>query len=145
MELSSRVEYALLALLELSNRYPEGKPLKVSEIAVAQSIPERSVDQILMVLRRGGLVWSQRGVKGGYILAKAPEQIALLEIVTLLEGDPDRQLGEMTASGTVEKTVVIATWNQLSLACRAFLGSYTLQDLCRQRSTYQQVNQTYYI
>lgn len=70
VELSSRIEYALLALLALFDWRLEGKPLKVSEIAAMQSIPERYLDQILILLRRCGVVRSQRGIKGGYLLAK---------------------------------------------------------------------------
>ncbi|TAE00190.1 MAG: transcriptional regulator [Oscillatoriales cyanobacterium] len=76
MERSSRVEYALLALLELATPYPKDSPLTVSEIAAAQEIPERYLDQILTVLRRAGFVQSLRGAKGGYLLAKKQEVTA---------------------------------------------------------------------
>lgn len=131
MELSSRVEYALLALLEMSNRQPEFQPLKVSEIAAIQSIPGRYLDQVLISLGRSGLVQSQRGAKGGYLLAKEPKQITLLEIMTAVEGESNRLKEEdAIATLTLEKQAICAAWEQVSQVCQATLSSYTLQDLC---------------
>jgi Rrf2 family protein len=145
MELSSRVEYALLALMELSDRQKQGKPLKATEIAQIQRIPERYLDQILIVLRRSGLIQSQRGVKGGYLLTKKPSQITLWDVVALLEGEGDRQPEEETMNPTVEKKVVISFWKQVSQEYQAILASYTLEDFCKQRSAYQQEKVMYYI
>ncbi len=144
MELSSRVEYALLALLELTSHYAKGEPLKVSEIAASQAIPERYLDQILTILRRSGVVQSQRGAKGGYLLAREPWQITLLEVVSSLEGNSS-QKEETSESTTLEKSVVIEVWQQVTEASLAVLGRYTLQDLCQQRDAYQQDNPMYYI
>lgn len=145
MELSSRVQYALLALLELSSHRLEGKPLKVTEIATIQSIPERYLDQILILLRRQGLVQSQRGMKGGYLLAKDPDCITLLEIVTALEGHTHPQLEPENSVLTIEKTAVLTIWQQAARACHSVLDSYTLQHLCEQREVSQQQDPMYYI
>lgn len=145
MELSSRVEYALLALLELASHHVKGEPLKVSEIAAAQAIPERYLDQILTTLRRRGVVQSQRGSKGGYLLAREPRQITLLEVVSSIEGESSLKKEEFTESTTLEKSVVIEVWQQVTGASLAVLGRYTLQDLCQQRDAYQQENPMYYI
>ena len=87
VELSSRVEYALLALLELASHQPKESPLTMNEITASQEIPERYLDQILAVLRRAGIVQSLRGAKGGYLLAIEPWQITLLEVFSSLDGD----------------------------------------------------------
>ncbi len=133
MELSSRIEYALLALLALSDWRLEGKPLKVSEIAAMQSIPERYLDQILILLRRCEVVRSQRGIKGGYLLAKEPDLITLLEIVTALEGNNHPCQAEKIEILTIEKTATIEVWQQAAQACQSVLADYTLQDFCKQR------------
>jgi Rrf2 family protein len=137
VELSSRVEYALLALLQMSNRQPEVQPLKVSEIAALQSIPGRYLDQILILLGRSGLVQSQRGAKGGYLLAKDPRQITLWEIMTALEGEPNRLTEDAAATLTLEKKAVRAAWEEVSQVCQDTLSSYTLHDLCQQLNTDQ--------
>ena len=133
MEFSSRLEYALLALLELSDHQADASPLKVCEIAAAQSIPHRYLDQILFSLRRGGLVRAQRGVKGGYLLAKDPQQITLLEVMAAVEGESNASLGRGNTTQTVEKKVVSNACSLVSQALQVVLGCYTLQDLRLQR------------
>ncbi|MFN5659831.1 MAG: RrF2 family transcriptional regulator, partial [Pseudanabaena sp.] len=61
MELSCKVDYACIALLELAMRHKQGKPTSVSEIAISQSIPIRYLDQVMSMLRRAGIIKSQRG------------------------------------------------------------------------------------
>jgi Rrf2 family protein len=145
VELSSRVEYALLALLELASHNGNGKPLKVGEIAASQGIPDRYLDQILTTLRRTGLVQSQRGAKGGYFLAKEPWQITLLEIVSDLEGSSNSKEAKPSEPPTVEKVLLYEVWQEGEKASHAVLSRYTLQDLCQQRDAYRQENPMYYI
>lgn len=145
MELSSRVEYALLALLELATPYPKDSPVTVNDIADSQEIPERYLDQILTVLRRAGFVQSLRGAKGGYLLAKEPWQITLLEVFSTLEGDSNGKVQKVVESATLEKTAVLEIWQEVGQASLAVLGKYTLQDLCEQRDVRQQQNPMYYI
>lgn len=145
MELSSRVEYALLALLELATPYPKDSPVTVNEISDSQEIPERYLDQILTVLRRAGFVQSLRGAKGGYLLAKEPWQITLLEVFSALEGDSNGKVQKVVESATLEKTAVLEIWQEVRQASWAVLEKYTLQDLCEQRDVRQQQNPMYYI
>jgi Rrf2 family protein len=139
------VEYALLALLELANPHRQGEPMKVSEIAASQGIPDRYLDQILAILRRTGVVQSQRGARGGYLLAREPYQITLLEVIASIEGDSNSHKGEASESTTVEKAAVLEVWHQVKSASFTILSRYTLQDLCQQRDAYRQVNPMYYI
>lgn len=145
VELSSRVEYALLALLELASHHPKDSPVTVNEIAASGEIPERYLDQILAVLRRAGFVQSLRGAKGGYLLAKQPGQINLLEVVFALEGDSSRKSEKVSESATIEKTVVLKIWQEVRQASLSVLEKYTLQDLCEQRDDRKQANPMYYI
>ncbi len=145
LQLSSKVEYALLALLELASHKEKGEPMKVSEIAASQGIPDRYLDQILAILRRTGVVQSQRGARGGYLLAREPHQITLLEIISSIEGDGSSQQRESLESATLEKTAVLEIWQQVKKASFTILSRYTLQDLCQQRDAYRQVNPMYYI
>lgn len=70
MQFSSKYEYTLLALLELTSAYPKGEFLHIRQIAALQNIPSRYLEQILATLRNGGLIKSTRGSKGGYILTR---------------------------------------------------------------------------
>lgn len=145
VELSSRVQYALLALLELASHYPKDSPLTVSELTASGEIPERYLDQILAVLRRASIVQSLRGAKGGYLLAKEPWQITLLEVFLSLEGDGSGQTQKVSESVTIEKTAVLEIWQEARQASFAVLGKYTLQDLCEQRDVRKQTHPMYYI
>ncbi|NCN04576.1 MAG: Rrf2 family transcriptional regulator [Spirochaetales bacterium] len=77
--------YGLTAMTELSKNFQNG-PLQIKEIAESYSIPQHYLEQILVALKKGGLVESFRGAQGGYALAKSPEKIRVIDILTLLEG-----------------------------------------------------------
>ncbi|NEP18718.1 MAG: Rrf2 family transcriptional regulator [Leptolyngbya sp. SIO4C1] len=143
MELSCKSEYALLALLALSLHYGKGEPLQIRQIAAQQSIPDRYLEQLLATLRRAGFVKSQRGAKGGYLLACEPWKITLLDVISCIEGFDSRE-AEVTA-GTVESTVVHQLWQSVRQAAEAVLSEHTLQDLVDQRNAKQQVDLMYYI
>ncbi|MCM0589191.1 MAG: Rrf2 family transcriptional regulator [Gloeotrichia echinulata IR180] len=143
LDLSSKVEYALLALLELASHHNKKVPLTMSEITAKQPIPERYLEQILTNLRRAGVVQSQRGAKGGFLLVREPWQITLLEIVTLVEGE--RKEKDSSDAPTLERSLVLEIWEKANSACVEVLNSYTLQDLCQQREARSQQSPMYYI
>lgn len=145
MELSCKCEYALLALLELATQYNEGEPLQIRQIAAQQNIPDRYLEQLLATLRRGGLVKSQRGAKGGYILARDPWKITLLEVFGCLEGLDTRSSEDEVNPKTVESTVVQEIWQEARQAANLVLQKYTLQDLCEQLAAKRQLDIMYYI
>lgn len=145
MELSSRLEYALVALLEIAKHQAQGKPLKVNEIAASQSLPERYLDQIFTSLKRQGILSSQRGMKGGYLLARELWQITLLDVVIAIEGSGDRKKVDPTSSNTLEKTVVVQTFEGIQDSVHDLLKSYTLQDLAKTLETQRQSSPMYYI
>ncbi len=109
---TSKAPYALRALVELG-RAGEG-PVPLGEIARRRDIPPQFLEQLFAVLRRAGVLRSQRGVKGGYSLARQPEDITVLELVELLDGPLD-----VGADGV---------WAEASEALRAVLGGVTVRD-----------------
>ncbi|GAA2300501.1 hypothetical protein GCM10010149_56970 [Nonomuraea roseoviolacea subsp. roseoviolacea] len=87
MRISARTQYALRAAAELAAAPPG--PVPAERIAAAQGIPRKFLDNILLQLRRAGLLHSQRGPDGGYWLAYPKEQISLADIITVVEGVPE--------------------------------------------------------
>jgi Rrf2 family cysteine metabolism transcriptional repressor len=81
------VDYSLKALLMLAERYPGSQPTRVEEIADTQGVPENYLRRLLIELKRGGLVASQKGPSGGYMLAKSPSRITMADVVEIIEGD----------------------------------------------------------
>ncbi|GAB4305443.1 MAG: Rrf2 family transcriptional regulator [Oscillatoriaceae cyanobacterium] len=145
MELSCKSEYALLALIELAVKYDAGEPLQIREIAANQNIPDRYLEQLLATLRRGGLLRSQRGAKGGYLLARDPWKITLLEVVSCIEGWDSGALTEKSNPKTVETAVVWEVWQEARQASESVWQKYTLQDLCERRNAKRQLDIMYYI
>ncbi|HSU91040.1 MAG TPA: Rrf2 family transcriptional regulator, partial [Sporolactobacillaceae bacterium] len=87
MKFGVGVDYSLKALLMLAERYPGTQPVRVEEIAETQGIPENYLRRLLIELKRGGLVASQKGPSGGYMLAKPPARITMADVVEIIEGD----------------------------------------------------------
>ena len=145
MQLSCKTEYALLALLELTAHYNDGEPRQIRQIAAQQNIPDRYLEQLLAILRRGGLVRSQRGAKGGYLLDREPWKITLLEVVACIEGLDIRKRQENATAKTMESEVVREVWQEACDGYFSVLQKYNLQDLCDRRNAKQQFNIMYYI
>ena len=144
MDLSSKSEYALLALLELSAGYSGGEPLQIRQISANQNIPDRYLEQLLANLRRAGLVKSQRGARGGYGLARAPWLITLYDVVSCIEGlEPQGET--VTLPETPEASVIKEVWGEVRRATEQVLQSHTLKDLVEQRNAKQQIDIMYYI
>jgi Rrf2 family protein len=83
--ISQKAKYALRALVALS-RVPPGESVMISEISREQVIPKKFLEQILLELKRAGIVISKRGRLGGYVLLKAPEQVTFGEVLRLIDG-----------------------------------------------------------
>lgn len=83
--ITSKVDYALRALLDLAGQ-PPGTPAQSREIAARQEIPESYLNQLLVILRRAGLVRSVRGASGGYVLGREPQRLTLADVFEALHG-----------------------------------------------------------
>lgn len=84
--ISTKGVYGLTAMYELS-KHKDDSPMQIKEISSKANIPQNYLEQLLGKLRRANLVNSTRGAKGGYVLAKKPEDILVKDILVALEGD----------------------------------------------------------
>lgn len=85
MKLTTRSEYGLLALIYLARHQDEGF-ISIDVIAKAQAIPPKFLEQLMLALKRAHFLRSAKGQKGGYQLAKKPNQISLAEVIRLFDG-----------------------------------------------------------
>lgn len=145
VELSCKSEYALLALLELTTHYKSGEPLQIRQIAAEQNIPDRYLEQLLATLRRAGVVRSQRGAKGGYLLAREPWKITLLEAIGCIEGLDAPPTSVNAEPKSIGGAVLWEVWQEACRAADSILQKYTLQDLAEKRDARQQLDIMYYI
>ena len=84
MTLGKKSEYGLKALYYLAF-VKAGERASVSELGTQLKVPHRFLEQILLRLKRGGILISQRGIEGGYRLARGPEEISLLDVLRILD------------------------------------------------------------
>ena len=86
MRVSAKGEYAIKALLDLALHDREGLQ-PIQEIAARQGIPQRYLEQVLLALKRSGLLTSKRGSSGGYHLSRPPEEITVGAVLRAVEGE----------------------------------------------------------
>lgn len=130
MKLSTRTRYAVRAIIELA-QHDSNKPLQLKVIAERQDISVKYLEQLMAVLRSAGFVRSVRGSKGGYILAQAPNQIKMNEVLHRLEGSVstvDCVESELSCARSAD-CAARYLWMQVEQAINNVLGSITLQDL----------------
>lgn len=122
LAITSKSPYALRALTELARSGDVG-PVPIGEIARRRDIPVQFLEGLFATLRRAGILKSQRGVKGGYSFARPPDQITVLEVVELLEGE----LGnDAQASGPI--------WVEAVHAVRGVLAGVTIAEVAEREA-----------
>lgn len=125
MKLSHKLEYACRVLAQLGRRYGQDKLAHIETLATAEAIPANYLVQILNELRGAGLIISKRGKQGGYALARAPQKIALTEIVEAVDGELlERSFEDSGHSGAR----VASIWSDVGECFEAKLHAYTLDD-----------------
>jgi Rrf2 family protein len=90
ISITTKSPYAIKALAELG-RTASDAPVPIGELARRRDIPAQFLEQLFAVLRRAGVLKSQRGVKGGYSFGRDPAAITVLEVVELLDGPVGRE------------------------------------------------------
>jgi Rrf2 family protein len=133
VRVSTRGDYACRALLSLTIHREECGPTSVRDIAERTGLPQPYLEQILLALKGAGLVRSKRGVGGGYVLARAPEEIRLSEVVAAVDGPiAVGDFGEPHQDGACDhegQCVLLAIWKQAGEHMRHHLDGYTLASI----------------
>jgi Rrf2 family transcriptional regulator, cysteine metabolism repressor len=109
ISITSKSPYAVSALAELG-RSGGAEPVPIGELARRREVPVQFLEQLFAVLRRAGVINSQRGVRGGYRFARDPAQVTVLEIVELLDGPLGRDAhGVFADAAAAARSVLEAT------------------------------------
>ena len=127
MKLSAKTEYGSLAMLHLAENYPTGEPVQIRKVAADHDIPWRFLVQILLELKRAGLVTSTRGAAGGYRLARTPDAISLGEVIEALDGKDDKN--EPPPANIGYRGALFSACRDAHAAQRERLRGITLTDL----------------
>lgn len=135
MRISTRGAYGIRALFDLAQRYNQGA-MQSDDIATRQGIPVHYLNQLLLQLRKAGLIESVRGPHGGHLLARAPAEITLLEALRALEGpllSSDGGRDDLIATQPEDQEILETVWVELRLALEEQLQAVSLEDLCQRK------------
>ena len=147
MKLSTKGRYATRAMLDLALHSGE-RPILIKDISKRREISELYLKQLFIPLKAAGLVRAVRGARGGFILAKPPSQIKLIEIIQIMEGStaPVDCVDDSAICSRSDLCITRGVWAEIKEAMDKVLESTTLQDLVgRQKGEEQAKAVTYRI
>ena len=135
MKLSAKAEYACLAMVELANQFQRDVPITIKSIADAYGISQAFLMQIFLQLKGARLVQSVRGASGGYRLARAPEKIRVLDVVSAIDG-PAKEASALSALAAAPAVQLLQrVWADVRAAQTHVLSNVTLADVIQQMRT----------
>jgi len=138
MRLTTKSEYGILCLLNLAKSQDHGEPpepVSLAKISSQEGIQKDYVEKLMLALQRAEMVKAIRGLKGGFVLAKNPEEVRMVDVVRALEGKTFEAFCDSSAR---EKTPcqyascdcdLRVLWDRLRTAVNGVLSSVTLKDL----------------
>ena len=145
MRITTWTEYSLIISLHLAKRGGSSHdPVAARELAESERLPADYVEQILLRLRRAGLVESVRGARGGYYLGKDPSEISVRDIMTASEHQTfemncDAHPVDADRCNPGNACSIRPVWAALQQRVDAFLGSISLADLMKQEGQVQEL------
>jgi len=145
VKLSTRGRYGVRATLDLAIHYGKG-PISLKVIAERQEVSSKYLEQLLVSLKRAGILKSTRGAYGGYELAREPSEIRLSEVIETLEG-PIAPVECVIAPKDCDRVSICAAhdvWKKMKNAIDNVLESVTLQDLVEQQKQKEKSEDTMY-
>jgi Rrf2 family protein len=131
MRISAKADYAVRAALELAAA-PDGEPVKGERLADSQEIPLQFLEHILLELKHAGLVRARRGARGGYWLARSPDEVTVADVIRAVEG-PLANIHESAPEdlhydGPAKRLRDV--WVAVRANLRGVLENITLADVC---------------
>lgn len=145
MRIPMKVDYGVRALVDLALQSEPGKPVRTTDIAGRQSIPEPYLDQVLTTLNKFGFIRSRRGPQGGHVLARPASEITLNQVVTTLEGRsaPLDCIDDMSECTLAPACAQRSIWKDVEEAVHQVLTTTSVGDLAeRQRPAAEIVSRT---
>ena len=142
MRISAKSEYAIKAVLDLAMQPPR-ELIPIQDIAARQAIPQRYLEQVLLALKRSGLLTSKRGSSGGYHLTRPAEEITVGAVLRAVEGE-HAAFEALGRSG--ESYDLVELWHEIGEAVTRVIDGFTFDDLAaRARERRAAVRSMYYI
>lgn len=131
VKISVKVEYGCRVLVEMARLHGSGKLAQIEHLARVESVPANFLAQILGELRNAGLITSKRGIQGGYMLARSPDQISLYDIIKVIDGEL-LEFSEKHAGNSGRRLKQV--WLEIRAALEEKSKTYTLDTLATKDS-----------
>ena len=146
MKISTKGDYGIRALIELTHHFGEARPMQSGEIAARQKIPESYLEQLLTTLRRAGFIRSVRGPQGGHALIREPRDLRVSEVIEALEGSimPIDCLDDTSLCSRSGGCAQREMWQAVREAILNVLDNTTIGDLA-ERERAAQAGSTRYV
>lgn len=134
MKITYKSEYALRALLDLAYVYNSKTVVPLVDICRRQHIPEKYLEQIMLNLKKAGIVESKRGIGGGFSLKKAPQEVTLGHIIRLVDGAIEPTAGLSNESSAMKiknenQRAFEEVWEQVTHAISDIIDAITFADI----------------
>jgi Rrf2 family protein len=138
MIISKSCLYALRIIIDLSN-YSMRQRIHIAEISERRNIPRKYLEQILLKLKKSGIIQSKKGPKGGYRLSKPPGEITIGEIVRLMEKSYSNESfikGGNTPAGRLKtiETDFFGVFEKVTNAAFRVMDNITFEDIKREEA-----------
>jgi Rrf2 family protein len=126
--LTQTAEYALRAVLFIATAEEEG-PVRVDTVAAALSVPRNYLSKVMHALARSGVLRSTRGPHGGFVLAAAPDEITLAQVIEEFDPIEDRCLLMQRQCSDQAPCIAHHQWKRVAVQMRTFFRGTTIADL----------------
>jgi Rrf2 family protein len=147
MNISAKSKYAVRALVELAER-TQGQPgrlVRLTDVAQARNIPLQFLEQLFAGLRRAGIVKSRRGASGGFVFARPPAEVTVLDVVETLDGLVSPAVCTQGECERIEECGPAAVWLEAKEALEQVLRQTTIADLAERELARVPHEAMYYI
>ncbi len=114
MKFSTRVEYGVLALTDIALHSENGSSVSAPDIAERQGVSQKYLEQILTHLKQAGMIRAQKGLRGGYALARPAEGIRMSEILDALDNSILEDTRTENNGGTLRDAVNVCLWRKMN-------------------------------
>lgn len=136
MKVSTRVEYGVIALVDIALYSVDGNSVSTIDIAKREGISKKYLEQIFPLLKMAGFIKAQKGIGGGYTLAKKPESIKMSEVVNALDNSILEDIDNDEQDVLSLKNVVNSNlWGDLNNTIKSYLSNLTLADFVEKCNT----------
>ncbi|MCR5746576.1 MAG: Rrf2 family transcriptional regulator [Lachnospiraceae bacterium] len=136
MRVSTRVEYGLIALIDIVLYGEKGSAVSAPDIAQRENISQKYLEQILLLLRQAGFIIAQKGIRGGYALAKPADKISMREVLNALDNTILADMEDDKGNEGLRSIIKKCFWKEINKNLNQYTGDMKLSEFagqCRDR------------